>query len=222
MIQRNDLYPQMMQMLEEHGMQNEPVKLVGIRNEENQADDVINDYFLHCLDNENVFLCAGTTDPGIHSLVTHPDGPAHLCLGAHKNIWVIGTHAKSVSSFAHEALCSRPDRGCKPITFFRDKDKNFIYSSADSISGEYVGLNMHRMSVVANRSLIGLYSEGCQVRVDHLDHEELMRGIKCVPEVAATHFIGSHNKSFYDEEPGKDYWSYLFSYLLTPLRDWQI
>lgn len=223
MIQRNDLYPQMMAKLEAVGMQNEPVKLIGIRDESNQAGDVLNDYFLNCFDDKNVFLSLGTTDPGIHAYASHPEGAAHMCLGPHKKIWVIGTHAKSNPSFAHEALCSRSDRGCEPIKYWRDRNKDFIYSTGDDIQADpNAGINMHRASKISDVKTIGLYSEGCQVRVHAPDHEEMMAAIKKVPAVAATHFIGTNQRRFWQEEPGKDYWSYLFSYLLTPLSDWRI
>ena len=223
MIQRNDLYPQLMEKFEAVGMQNEPVKLIGIRDEAGQKDDVINDYLIHCTDGENVFVSLGTTDPGIHALVSHPEGPAHMCLGLHEKIWVIGTHAKSIPSFAHEALCSRPDRGCKPIRYWRDRNKDFIYSTGDDIQADpNAGINMHRASKISDIKQIGLYFEGCQGRIHAADHEAMMDTIKKVPAVAATHFIGTNQRRFWQEEPGADYWSFLFSYLLTLRSEWRL
>ena len=223
MVLRNDLFDQMMQKLESAGMQNEPVKLIGIRDESGQADDIINDVFLHCTDGKNVFMSRGTTDPGVHAMAAHPEGAAHMCLGVHRNIWVIDTHARSVPSFAHEALCSRSDRGCQPVKYFRDRNRNFIYDSGDDIKANPdAGINMHRMSAVQELKQIGPYSEGCQCRVNSLDHVALLCDIKLVPEVAATHFIGTDKKRFWGETAGKDYWSYRFSYLLTSKADWTL
>jgi len=223
MILRNDLYPQMMAKLEAVGMQNEPAKLIGIRNEDGQKDDLLNDFLLHCTDGKNVFLSLGTTDPGIHARISHPEGPAHMCLGLHKQIWVIGTHAKSNPAFAHEALCSRSDRGCQPVKYWRDRNKDFIYSIGDDIQADPdAGINMHRASKCSDIKQIGLYFEGCQGRIRASDHEAMMDAIKKVPKVAATHFKGTNQHRFWQEEPGADYWAYLFSYLLTLKTEWKL
>jgi hypothetical protein len=209
-VLRNDLYNQVIEKFRAVGAGNEAVKLFNIRNESDQKNNIWNDFLGLCIDG-NVYISIGTTDPGTNAMLRHPEGVAHMCLGWHKNIWVIDTHARSISAFAHEALCSRPERGCKPIKYYRDRDKNFIYSTGDDIREDFVGINMHRASKIKDVPEIGDYSDSCQVRVHCMDHEEMMELIKKVPEVAATKFIGKDRKEYY---------SYLFSLLLSLKSEW--
>ncbi|HNX60079.1 MAG TPA: hypothetical protein PKK43_13345, partial [Spirochaetota bacterium] len=205
------------------GLHNEPVKLLGARNESNQKDDVINDRLIHCTDGKNVWVSVGTTDPGIHAMITHPEGAAHMCLGPHYKIWVLADFRESVPSFTHVALCARPDRGCKPVKYYRDKNKNFIYDKGDDIQADPdAGIAMHRMSKIKDVEKIGLYSEGCQARLHEPDHTAMINSILKVPEVAASHFVGTNKKRFWKETEGKDYWSYIFSYLLTLDTEWNV
>jgi hypothetical protein len=222
MIQRNDLYNQVMEKFEAVGAQNEPVKLFGIGDDSNQINDVVNDLLGYCI-GQDVFLRVGSTNPGKHALVTHPEGAGHMCFGFHQKIWVIGQHAQNIPSFTHEALVQRNDRGCGPIMYWRDRHGDFTQDPDDPIESSLVCcMNMHRMSVQTNLQQIGLYGEGCQITQNHTEHETMMADIKEIPFVASTYFKWTNQKRFSDEIEGADYWEYLFSYLLTPMSKWQL
>lgn len=204
MIQRNDLLPQILEKFPK----DIPVKLFHIRNESNQDKDVWNDWLGFVDSQNNVWLSVGTTDPGIHSYVVHKEGAAHMCLGFHENIWVIDIHAANNKLFAHEALCSRPARGCKGVKYYRDANKNYIYDSSDIILDNFVGINCHRASAIKNTQLIGLYSEGCQVRQNVKDHVFFMKELKKFKVVQDSLRNGIY--------------TYRFSCLLTSINDWKL
>lgn len=206
MIKRDDLYNQVIDKFKQFNFENEPVKIFHIRNESDQQKDVWNDFlgFIDC--RNNVWLSPGTTDPGTNSYHRHPEGSAHMCLGLHKEIWVIDIHAKNKPLFAHEALCSRPERGCKPIKFWRDKNRDRVYTNEDIMIEGFIGINCHRASVRTAVPSIGDYSDGCQVRVDHNDHLYFMSAIELFNIVKDSKKNGIY--------------TYKFSCLLTLNTDW--
>lgn len=201
MILRNDLLDIVQQKFATYGAENEPVKIIHIRNESDQLKDIWNDYLCFIDRDGNLWVSQGTTDPGVHAYVKHPRGAAHICIGFHVECWIIDIHAADNPRFAHEALCSRFTHGCKPIRYFRDNNRNRILDKEDTIFEDYVGLNCHRASSRQNVATIGLYGEGCQVRRNIDDHLHMMSQIKmfdCVSRV-------------------KDY---RFSWILSPINEW--
>jgi hypothetical protein len=217
MITRNDLLPQALAKFASVGAAFEPVKLFGISDTQDQKEDVINDMLCFISpDQRNLYVSTGTTDPGIHAYVSHPNGAGHLCIGFHPKIWVIDTHAANIPSFAHEALCQRPERGCGTIRFWRDKLRHYIFDPlTDQMEFDTkenpTCCNMHRMSKMHDETHIGLYGEMCQVRQHAGDHEEMMTMIKTFPQVAQTKYNIN----------GVEKWAYLFSYLLTNKSEWE-
>jgi len=207
MKQRNDLYNQVIDKFERVDFECEPVKIFHIRDEKDQYNDVWNDYLGFIDKDKNVWLSIGTTDPGSNAYHRHSEGAAHMCLGLHKEIWVIDIHCKSIPIFAHEALCSRPERGCEPIKYWRDSNQNRIYDSNELILDNFIGINCHRASARRLVATIGDYSDACQVRQDINDHLLFMDALKQFDEVKATKKdIGVYN--------------YKFSCLLTLKQDW--
>lgn len=178
MEKRNELLTQVLQIFKKYGAEHTPVKLLHVRDESNQTADAWNDYLIHLDKDNNVWVSLGTTDPGNHAYTAHPEGAAHMMLGFHKEIWVIDTHAANNPAFAHEALCSRPARGCNGIKYYRDANKNRIYDNADKVLNNFVGINCHRASKIQDVPKIGLYSEGCQVRRNATAHLQFIRDMK--------------------------------------------
>jgi hypothetical protein len=210
MEKRNDLLPIILEKFEEIGIEakNEPVKIFHIRDESMQRYDVWNDKLCFIDNSNNVWISKGTTDPGSNSYHRHPEGSAHICLGWHRKVWVIDIHARSNKLFAHEALCNRPERGCRSISYFRDQNKNRIFDSSDIKLYNFVGLNCHRASAIKDAAYIGDYSDGCQVRLnigDHLFFMSKLKEFQCVRD------------SLKNEKYG-----YLFSFLLIDIKDIKI
>jgi hypothetical protein len=213
MQQRNDLLPQIKAMHEKYNHPYGPINLGGMQNERDQERDVIND-ILYLNIGDDVYLMDGTTNPGINAQRRHPEGVSHMCYGSHLKIWVIDTHAENIPSFAHEALCQRPARGCGPIWLWKDIHHNFTRADdCPTIASLDCCANWHRMSARNDVPIIGDYSDMCQVKRNIQDHLIAMELIKSVPEVATTHFIG---------HDGKDHWSFLFDYLLTNVEEWTL
>ena len=151
-----------------------PVNIFGIRFEENQKLDVFNDWLGIATDKE-IHLAKGTTDPGIEATKENKQGAAHLCLGFHRDIWAIDTHAANNPKFAHKAFCQRPELGTKPCLIWRDKNRDGTLDDNEPIVSGYFGINMHRASIYGS-SKIGSYSWGCQVH-QHPDSLALFLGI---------------------------------------------
>lgn len=138
------------------GIKWDKVNIFGIRFEENQELDTFNDV-LGIATNNDIQLAEGTTDPGWQATKNRIGGAAHLCLGHHKDIWLIDKHAKG-RSFEHEAFCQYAGS----VTIWRDIDKDSWFSHNDSVESGYFGINMHRASIRGSEH-IGPYGAGCQV-----------------------------------------------------------
>ena len=144
----------------QHGIQPTDFNLFGIRNAYNQVQDSFNDYIGFFTDFESeIFLYKGTTDPGVW-WTTNPSnvsGTAHLCLGYHKDIWVIEKHQG-----LYTALCNRWN--CNPTRIWRDTNKDIKYNQvSDKLETGRFGINLHRAAALQNIEKIGKYSAGCQV-----------------------------------------------------------
>ena len=215
MEKRNDLIDQLIAQYAAYGATMGPVNIFGIQDESGQKDDVFNDWRgVHVKTTGDIFLCKATTNPGRHTTETAPGGAGHMAYGFQDQVWVIDTHSPSNPSFAHEGLCQRPLRGCGAIRYWRDVDREYVYKDKYPIeSSKEVYMNFHRASVQQNTPKIGDYSAGCQVAQNHADHEQQISIIKSVPEVILTRQL---------TKDGRTIWTYLFSYLLTSMEDWQL
>ena len=155
------------------------VNLFGLRDPERQKEDVFNDWFGVWIPNRHiVMMTKATTDPGIKATNEKEGGAAHLDAGFHPMIWAIDTHAASIPAFAHEAFCSRRERGCKPTRIWRDRDRDTKLGDKDVYETGYFGINGHRASALRDVAEIGLYSFGCQVSDNKKDFEEILKAAK--------------------------------------------
>ncbi|HOW81358.1 MAG TPA: hypothetical protein PK573_02255 [Spirochaetota bacterium] len=133
------------------------INIFGIQNEGDQALDSFNDLIgFECDGSVRVF--PGTTDPGIEATEKKSGGAAHLCLGYHRDIWMIGIHAKSNQAFAHEAFIQTGNE----VVIWRDRDRDGVQDETDPVERGYFGINLHRASIHGSK-IIGAYSYGCQV-----------------------------------------------------------
>ena len=213
MQRRDDLLPQLLALEKKYNVPELTILPFGIANDSEQSKDVWND-FLGLRIGNAVFLADGTTNPGRNAHTRHPEGPAHMCIGYHHNIWVIDYHCPQNPAFSHLALCQRAKRGCGPIKFWRDVHHNYTYSPDCPLINSYdCCMNWHRASAIKEVLYIGDYSDGCQVKRNIKDHEAMMSMILEHPEVDATKYI---------DADGKPQWNYFFSYLLTEWKEWSL
>lgn len=203
LTKRNDLYEQLMAQYVKYGVtKTKEINIFGILNEEYQDKDEWNDY-LGIMIGSDVYIWKGTCNPGKKATQESEKGAAHLVYGYQEDIWVIDTHAANNPSFAHKALCSRQEAGCKPTTVWRDINKDYDKDNTDPIVSGFFGVNFHRASKIKDVDTIGSYSAGCQVTQHCADFEEILAMIEkqdCVKK---------NNK-------------YKFSYLLTNIKDWSL
>jgi hypothetical protein len=157
-------------LFRENGYPLKSFNLIGFRDESNIEKDVIND-LLGFLTEKELFLCPGTTDPGVYwttSSERNKKGTFHLSLGYHEKIWCIGTHK------GYEALVN-DYRYCKPTRGWRDKDYDFTRDPADVEVCDYFGINFHRMHPIQIVNKIGKYSAGCQVIQNPKDFDYILQ-----------------------------------------------
>lgn len=127
--------------------------IIGIRSIADQPDKF--DDLIGLVENGTITWFTGTTNPGIHWLknLLSPKGAALLKPGQYIDTWKIDLHQGK-----YEALCQR-----KPVTVFRDSDKdNFSEETSVTETGLF-GINIHRANPLAASILNDKWSAGCQV-----------------------------------------------------------
>lgn len=127
--------------------------LIGVRsaaNEKNKFDDTI---YLVNGPIMQVFSC--TTNPGTHWLknLLNPSGCAVLKPGQYVDSWKLGLHQGK-----YRALVQ-----AKPITVYRDADKDDLAEEQGKEDKGMFGINIHRANPSAISSIIDKWSAGCQV-----------------------------------------------------------
>jgi hypothetical protein len=101
----------------------------------------------------HVFTC--TTNPGTHWLknLLNPKGAALLKPGQYVDSWKIGMHQGK-----YKALVQ-----AKPITVYRDGNKNDLAEESSVEQTGLFGINIHRANPSAISTIIDKWSAGCQV-----------------------------------------------------------
>ncbi len=140
--------------------------LIGIRskaNVNNKFDDnfyIVQGPLLH-----DPVTC--TTNPGRHWLLNlmNPKGTAVLKPGQYVDTWKLGLHRGK-----YEALVQR-----KPITVYRDIDKDENAEEQGVEDTGLFGVNIHRANPNAISSLIEKWSAGCQVLNNPKDFAKLIK-----------------------------------------------
>lgn len=149
------------------------VNIVGVRNNApNVADKVTNvfdDYItISFKDADGKWLFyewKNTTDPGKKGCEQfhNAKGVARLVPGQYRGTWAIDKHQGK-----YDALCQR----LKPVTVYRDGDKNNTFSETVTDTGMF-GINIHKAG--QDSTWVENWSEGCQVFKKSADFEEFMK-----------------------------------------------
>ena len=163
----------------ELGYQWSTFHLVGVRsaaNEKNKFDDTM--YLVNGLI-MTPFSC--TTNPGTHWLknLMNPKGTAVLKPGQYVDSWKIGMHQGK-----YEALTQ-----AKPITVYRDGNKNDLAEESSVEQTGLFGINIHRANPNAVSSIIDKWSAGCQVLNDPKQFATLLAACKASKQKAFTYTL---------------------------------
>jgi hypothetical protein len=145
-----------------------PFQIVGIRSKAdspNKFDDLIG-----LIEKDNITWFTGTTNPGIHWLknLLNPKGAALLKPNQYLDTWKLDLHQGK-----YEALCQR-----KPVTVYRDSNKNNFSEETAVVDTGLFGINIHRANPSVISSIIDKWSAGCQVLNNPLDFNFLIKRCK--------------------------------------------
>ena len=138
--------------------------LVGVRsaaNEKNKFDDNI-----YLVNGPIMFRYTCTTNPGTHWLknLMNPKGCAVLKPGQYVDSWKLGLHQGK-----YKALTQ-----AKPITVYRDNNKNDLAEELGKEDTGMFGINIHHANSSAVSSIIDKWSAGCQVLNDPKEFASLL------------------------------------------------
>lgn len=119
-----------------------------------------------------IYLCEGTTDPGVMELMSPSfieairNGTAIVKEGQYRKVYKLGIHG--TGNYKHLALLQQ-----KPITIYRDsnRDKILDMKPIKTTEGIY-GINLHGANIWNDIiDSIGRYSAGCQVIAKKTQYE---------------------------------------------------
>ena len=149
------------------------VNLFGVRNMGDLHSNGFNDLLgvLYILHGEfKLFVCAGTTDPGLTSRTKpiNSHGTAILPCGQYPKAFKLGKHKGQ-----YDALVQN-----RPLPLYRDNNKDGKVDLVNLFSPEMCGINFHRASAVRKSLQVDSWSAGCQVVADPKDFDEIMRILK--------------------------------------------
>ena len=141
-----------------------PFMLVGIRSQANIPNEF--DDLVGVVEGEKVSWYTATTNPGTHWLknLMNPKGTALLKPGQWVDSWRVGMHQGK-----YEALTQ-----AKPITVFRDNNKNHIAEETAVTDTGLFGINIHRANPKGISKYIDKWSAGCQVLNNPADFKRLI------------------------------------------------
>lgn len=159
----NNLISILSALYAKHGVASDEVNIFGV---EKTGASALDDKFQDVLGinvGDEIHFYRGVTEPSKYYTVnpiTYKGitGGAHLKLGYHHNIWMVGIHAAG-TGFAHEALLQTGNA----VTIIRDIDKDGIAEDNEPEQRGYFGINFHRAHPSAISDSVGLYGAGCQV-----------------------------------------------------------
>ena len=152
----------------ELGYQWPTLHIVGVRskaNEKNRFDDRI-----YLINGPIMFPYTATTNPGTHWLknLMNPKGTAVLKPGQYVDSWKLGMHQGK-----YQALTQ-----AKPITVYRDGDKDDVAEETKVEQTGLFGINIHRANPNAISSIIDKWSAGCQVLNNPKEFHHLISSCK--------------------------------------------
>lgn len=142
------------------------LNIVGIRSAEalpNKFDDLIAVFYTDDKGKEILKTYNATTDTGTYWLKNlHSSmGAAALKAGIYKDAYIIGKHK------GYTAL-----QQVKPVTVYRDLDRNAIFDFGTKTTTGLYGINIHKAG--ANSENVDNWSAGCQVFKRSADFDEFI------------------------------------------------
>ncbi len=115
----------------------------------------------------NYFAFPATTDPGVfyRKNPLSVKGTAIVVPGQYRGVYKVGKHR------GYKALQQK-----KPITVFRDNDRNATVDTMRSKETGWFGINIHRANAHKPSVVVGKWSAGCQVLQDP-DHFQFLMNL---------------------------------------------
>jgi len=141
-----------------------PFHLIGIRSKADKPNEFDDLFYLY--DNGVYLQFTGTTNPGISWLtnVMNPKGCAVLTLGQHIDCWSLGKHHGKYDAWVQT----------KPVSVFRDNNKDSKSDESGIPDIGLFGINVHRASETGVSKLIDKWSAGCQVMNNPNEYDVLI------------------------------------------------
>ena len=153
--------------------------IIGTRsaaNEKNKFDD-----YIYLIKGPIMYVFTCTTNPGTHWLknLLNPKGTAVLKPGQYIDSWTLGLHQGK-----YRALVQ-----AKPITVYRDNNKNDLAEENGKEDTGMFGINIHHANSSAISSIIDKWSAGCQVLNDPEQFHTLMSSCETSGRKAFTYTL---------------------------------
>lgn len=147
------------------------LNIIGVRsNNDNKVTNKYDDYLVVIYKANDItkrVIYSITTEPGRYYMLNpmNSKGSAILVPGQYCGAWQIAKHRGK-----YKALCQK-----KPISVYRDNNKNQIYDLAPhKIDKGIFGINIHRSNEFYTRETVDKYSAGCQVFNDPSQYSSFM------------------------------------------------
>ena len=142
-----------------------PFHIIGIRSKADAPDKF--DDLIGLFAADRITWFTGTTNPGIHWLknLLNPKGAALLKPNQYLDTWKLDKHQGK-----YLALCQR-----KPVTVYRDADKDNFAEETATVETGLFGINIHRANPNVISQLVGAWSAGCQVLNNPKDFNFLIK-----------------------------------------------
>jgi hypothetical protein len=161
-------YVELENKFKEFGYQWPLFHVIGIRSKANEKNKFDDRFYL--IKGPIMYEFTGTTNPGTHWLknLLNPKGTAVLKPGQYVDAYQLGLHQGK-----YEALVQR-----KPVTVYRDGDKDDTAEEQGKEDTGMFGINIHRANPSAISSIIDKWSAGCQVLNDFKQYASLIAACK--------------------------------------------
>jgi hypothetical protein len=145
------------------------LNIIGIRNNKiipNTFNDTINIFYTDDKGVIQFHSFLATTNPGNFWLQNpmNKNGTAILKPNQYLNTYAIGLHRNK-----YQALIQQ-----KPVTVFRDNDKNLVLNLGKTETGLF-GVNIHHAAAIGTTKTVDKYSAGCQVFANITDFNVMMQ-----------------------------------------------
>ncbi len=142
-----------------------PFHIIGIRSKADAPDKF--DDLIGLSEMDKITWFTGTTNPGLHWLknLLNPKGAALLKPNQYLDTWKLDKHQGK-----YLALCQR-----KPVTVYRDNNKNNFAEETATVETGLFGINIHRANPSVISQLNGSWSGGCQVLNNPKDFDFLIK-----------------------------------------------